>query len=88
MRIFNGDNKKVYNGIEIYLTPEEAEDFYFRLNDLANNPKIRDDVIMSESVEDEKGDLKCKKIIFIGLYNLNDLSQFSERAKEVILKDK
>ena len=89
MRILNGDNDKSINQVEIFLSKEEAKDFYYRLNDLANNFVIRDDVIFGESKErNDEWDKFSKEILFIALCTPDNLDSFSDRIRQLILNDK
>lgn len=89
MRILNGDNDKSINKVEIFLSKKEAEDFYFRLNDLANNFVIRDDVIFGESKErKDEWDKFFKEILFFALCMPDNLDSFPERIRQLILIDK
>ncbi len=50
MRIYSSDQNKLINELEIQITQEEAEDFYFRINDLANNPNYKEDLIRDDFI--------------------------------------
>ena len=55
MRIYSKDLNKLINRLEISLTQEEAEDFYFRINDLPDGGLFR-------SEKYRIGDLEVKLI--------------------------
>lgn len=93
MRIYNSDEKNLINKIEIILTKEEAEDFYFRLNDLANNPNykeslMRDDLVVGNVIQKENGTNWINKVIYIYIYSKYNLKNFSKWAIKIITEEK
>ncbi len=93
MRIYSKDLNKLINRLEISLTQEEAEDFYFRINDLANNPSYKDDLIRDDFIEgnvitSDDGRNIITKSIRIFIWTLNNLKDFSTLAFRIITKDK
>ncbi|MEO6695792.1 MAG: hypothetical protein ABIY50_10225 [Ignavibacteria bacterium] len=93
MRIYNDSNNSLLDEVEISLTIEEAEDFQFRLNDLANNPAhkydtIVDDFIEGDVIEKEDGTQWITKSIRISIYTKENLNKYSDLAFKIITKDK
>lgn len=88
MRIYIADNDKSLNEVEIYLTVDEAEDFYLRINDLANNPLFRDDVVFEDIEQNDDSPRRYSKTIEMIIYTKNNLDTFSERMKKIIIEDK
>lgn len=93
MRIYNDNDNKLINEVEISLTQEEAEDFFFRINDAANNPgytyeNIIDDFIEGDVIKKDDGTFWINKSIRIAIYTESNLNKFSEFAFKVITKDK
>lgn len=90
MRLFIPEIDKTVDEIEVYLTREQAEDFYFRINDMANNPlnKPTDllDDLLSGDVDENNFSIND---IEIYRYNKESIGQFfGERNKMIILFDK
>jgi len=93
MRIYNDNDNKLLNEVEILLTREEAEDFYFRINDAAHNPNYKgnpiiDDFIEGDVIEKEDGTFWISKSINIAIYTDSNLNKFSKFAYKVITEDK
>lgn len=88
MRIYIADNDKVFNEIEVYLTIDEAKDFYIRINDLANNLEIRDDVIFEHIEQNEYSPRRYSKTIDMIVYTKDNLHTFPERMRKIIIDDK
>lgn len=93
MRIYSSDKQVLINKVEISLTKEEAEDFQFRINDLANNPNykdefIRDDVVFGDLILKENGSYESDKSIDLFVYTEGCLGNISKLAYKIITKDK
>jgi len=93
MRIYNENDNKLINEVEIFLTLEEAEDFHFRINDAAHNPgykydAIIDDFIEGDVIERDDGLSWINKSIRIFLYTESNLKKYSEFSYKIITEDK
>lgn len=90
MRIYLGEIDKTVDDIEIYLTKEQAEDFRFRINDMANNPLNKPEELLEDLVSgdiDESG-FEVQSLEFCR-YNRESIGEYwGERNKMIILFDK
>jgi hypothetical protein len=77
MRIFHSDTNQVFEDIELFLTKEEMLGLVGWLEGLAENPKGHHIHFMSDNKE-----------ITVAICTEDNLNEFDERSKEVILYDK
>ena len=78
MRILNEDNDKKIDMVTLYFTQDEAEEMRDSINIIIKNP-IDNHVHISSS--------DCTKEVTICVYDVNNLGDFNERSKKLILED-
>ncbi|MFZ1323118.1 MAG: hypothetical protein WAT71_16285 [Ignavibacteria bacterium] len=88
----NINQNKLTDKLEITFNIEEAEEFLFRLNDLANNPSYRenterDDVIFGDEIITKHGLSKMTSEIFMFVYTKKNFENLSKSAIEIIKND-
>ena len=82
MRIFHRDSNQIFDDIELFLTLDEVKELAGRLWGLGDDPKGHH----FHLVETE-GD-KIIKEITVAIVTDNNLEEFDERSREVLLNDK
>ena len=80
MRIYNADLDQKVNKVILYLTPEEALEMKDSLEMILNNNEKHH----HEHIPDRAD---FKKEITVCIYIENDLSNFDDRSKKLILND-
>jgi len=90
MRIYDPSTDKTINKVEVHLTLQQAEDFAFRINDMANNPANKDNELLDDVISGDTDNNNFElNSIEIYKYNLNILGHlWAERDKLIILYDK
>jgi hypothetical protein len=78
MRILNTDEDKVLSSVCIYLTPSELREMKGYIDDLVNEETSHHIHLNDDSYEHE---------ITLAIYTNDNLDQFDERSKKLILKD-
>lgn len=81
MRIYDSDSDKQVNNIILYLTTDEAQEMRDSLELLINDSEKHH----HEHIPDRKDSFKREITIFI--YKKENLSNFDERSKRLILYD-
>ena len=81
MRIYNEDTDKKVNKVILYLTPDEAQELKDSLELIINNNEKRH----HEHIPDREDDFKRE--ITVCIYRKDNLSNFDERSKKLILND-
>lgn len=79
MRIYNLDSEKKVNKIIIYLTPDEAQEMKYALEQIINDSKKYHHKHILDS--------DYKREITLCIYKEDNLSSFDERSKKLILND-
>lgn len=90
MRIYIPEIDKTIEEVEIYLTSNQADDFFCRVNDMANNPLNKPEELLTDIVS---GDIDENNFelnhVEICRYNKESIGEyFGERNKMIILFDK
>ncbi len=80
MRIYDSDSDKKVNNVILYLTNNEAQEMKDSLEFIINNKKNH-----HEHIADREDDFKRE--VTICIYDKNDLSNYDERSKKLILHD-
>ena len=75
MIIYDKENKKVLNAINIYLTPEEIKELAGDTKDLSKKHDMHHIHIKDKDYKNE---------IFVAVYTESNLHQFDEEAKKLI----
>ncbi len=75
MRIFERNTNQVFEEIEIFLTLEEANELCGRLDGLISNLKAHHIHLDSDNKE-----------LMVAIYTKENLDEFDERSRELILK--
>lgn len=81
MRIYDTDSDKKVNNIILYLTPDEAQEMKDSLELLINDG----DKHQHEHIPDREDNFKRE--ITVCIYREDNLSEFDERSKKLILHD-
>jgi hypothetical protein len=77
MIIYDKKNKKVLNSVTLYLTPDEMAELSDDAQNLSENPQNHHSHINDETLENE---------ITLAVYTKENMKQFDEESKELILK--
>jgi len=83
MRIYNYDIDKSFKEIFIYLTPNEIEELISKLNWLLENPKDHHEHLIELGENDE-----ISREITVAIYTNDNINEFDERSKKLILEGK
>ncbi len=78
MRILNDESDKKLDAVSVFLTKQEVKQLIGYLTQLIENPKLQHMHLSSEDYQKE---------ITICMYDGEDLSGFSQRAKKLISAD-
>lgn len=79
MRIYSLDSEEKINKVILYLTPDEAQEMKYALEQvIADSEKHHHKHIL---------DSEYKREITVCIYKEDNLSSFDERSKRLILKD-
>lgn len=84
MRIFNYPTNSIFDEIDIYLTPNEIKEMINKMSNLLEDSKLHH-IHLSEYNQDSS---KIIKEINVCVYTNNNLSEFDERSRKIILEDK
>jgi hypothetical protein len=79
MRIYNVDTDTKVNEIILYLTPDEAKEMKYALEQVISDSKKHHHKHISDS--------EYKTEITVCIYKEDNLSTFDERSKKLILND-
>ena len=83
MRIFHRDSSKTFDSMEIFLTIEEADELRARIEGLVNNPKAH-----HIHLDTDEKDGVMQKELTVAVYTNDNLQEFDERSREIIINDK
>jgi hypothetical protein len=79
MRIYNLDSEKKANNVILYLTPDEAQEMKHALEQLISDSKKQHHQHICDS--------EYKREVTVCIYEEDNLSNFDERSKKLILND-
>ena len=83
MRILHRETNQVFNDIEIFLTVEEAQWLSAKLDWLWEHPEDHHSHLETDLVGN-----KYQKELTVAVYTEDNLKQFDERSRKLILEDK
>lgn len=83
MRIYNYEIDKSFEEIFIYLTPDEIAELIIKLEQLLEKPKDHHEHLSEISENDE-----ISREITIAVYTKDNINEFDERSKKLILEGK
>ena len=83
MRILSYEIDKAFDEIFVYLTPNEEKELVERLNGLTDDHSIHHIHLDTDELNGQ-----FKKMLTIAIYTEDNLDDFDERSKKLILEDK